>query len=244
MQTEPIFGIRAVIEAISAGKEIEKVLIKNGSQGELITELLQHIHKHKVSFQYVPLERLSKYSKGNHQGVIALVSPIIYQDIEQVINKVLKSGKDPLVLVIDHVTDVRNFGAMARTAECTGVDAILVAEKGAAQVNSDAIKTSAGALLSIPVCRAKSMMKAVTFLKQSGLQIVAATEKAESSIYQADLTGPMALVLGSEDRGISPDMLKLTDLEVRIPLLGEIASLNVSVAAGVILYEAQRQKTV
>ncbi len=242
MDKDYIFGIRAIIEAVTAGKEVERVLVKKDSQGVLFFELLKTLSEHNIPVQYVPIEKINRVTRKNHQGAVALVSPITFQNIENVIPTVFESGQTPLVLVLDRITDVRNFGAIARTAECVGAHAIIVPEKGSASINSDAIKTSAGALHKIPVCRAKSLMKAVTFLKQSGLNVYAASEKSADNYYEADFTVPTALIMGAEDRGISADLMKWADGQVKIPMVGEIASLNVSVAAGVLLFETLRQR--
>lgn len=243
MEESFIFGTRSIIEAANAGKEIEKVLLKKDGRSDAYLELMQVLNKHKVPFQYVPIEKLNKVTRKNHQGAIAYVSPITYQDIEVVLPALFEAGRVPLVLVLDHLTDVRNFGAIARTAECVGVDAIVVPEKGGAAVNADAMKTSAGALSKIPVCRARSLMKAVTFLQESGLEVVAASEKADQAYYQRSYKQPLALVMGAEDRGVSAELLKIVDARVAIPMAGSIESLNVSVAAGVLLFECLRQRS-
>ncbi|TAJ12416.1 23S rRNA (guanosine(2251)-2'-O)-methyltransferase RlmB [Marinilabiliaceae bacterium JC017] len=237
-----VFGIRAVEEAIVAGKEIEKVFIKKGLQGDLFKSFLNKIREHDIPFQFVPVEKLNRITRKNHQGVIAMISPITYQNIEQLVPMLYDDGKNPFVLVLDHVTDVRNFGAIARTAECAGVHAIVVPDKGGALVNADAIKTSAGALHTIPVCRVKNLTETVSFLKNSGLRIVAATEKGAVDYAEPDYSGPVALVMGAEDKGISPDILKEADVRSRIPILGNIDSLNVSVAAGILIYEILKKQ--
>jgi 23S rRNA (guanosine2251-2'-O)-methyltransferase len=239
-----IFGIRSVIEAIESGKEIDKVLIKQGLSGDLFKELFEKIREHQVPFQYVPLEKINRISRKNHQGVLAFVSPVIFYDLENLLPAIFESGKTPLVLVLDQVTDVRNFGAIVRTAECAGVDAILIPEKGAARINADAVKTSAGALHLVPVCRTKDLKKSLVFLKESGLKIIAATEKAVDNYTGPDLTGPIAIVMGSEEYGIDQQILRVADVLVKIPILGKIQSLNVSVAAGLLVYEAVRQRLV
>jgi len=232
-----VFGIRAVQEAIIAGKEIEKVLIKKGLQGTLFQKFLDDVRKHNIPFQFVPIEKLNRTSRQNHQGVIAMISPVVYQDVEQLIPTLFEQGKEPFVLVLDHITDVRNFGAIARTAECAGVDAIIIPETGAAAVTADAMKTSAGALHLIPVCRVRSLLSTVEFLQGSGIKIVAATEKGAIEYDKANYRGPIALVMGAEDRGVDPKILKAAEIKSRIPILGEIDSLNVSVAAGILMYE-------
>jgi 23S rRNA (guanosine2251-2'-O)-methyltransferase len=238
-----VFGIRPVIEAIHAGKELEKVYVQKGLKGELFFELQKVLREFNVPYQLVPGEKINKIAGyRNHQGVVALLSSITYQDIEKILPGVFESGKTPLVLVLDRITDVRNFGAIARTAECSGVDAIIIPSRGAAQINSDAIKTSAGALHKVAVCRSDNLKDTLEFLKDSGLQVVSCTEKTEKLYYETDLTLPTAVIMGSEEDGISGEYLKRSDALVKIPMLGEIGSLNVSVAAGIMLYEALRQR--
>lgn len=237
-----IYGIHPVIEALKSGKEIEKILIQAGLRGEGFQQLHALIREMEIPVQFVPLEKLNRVTWQNHQGVVAMIPEITYQKIESILPFIYEQGKMPLVLMLDHITDVRNLGAIARTAECSGVDAILLAEKGSAQINQDAIKTSAGALYKVPVCRYHSITEFVTFLKNSGLKIIAATEKANSDYSDVDMTQPLALILGSEESGISDELLKAADVLVRIPIKGEIQSLNVSVAAGVIIYEILRQR--
>lgn len=232
-----VFGIRAVQEAIAAGKEIEKVFVKKGLQGDLFRGFLEVVRQHNIPYQFVPIEKLNRLSRKNHQGVIAMISPVVYQDIEQLVPMLYDEGKEPFILVLDHVTDVRNFGAIARTAECAGVHAIVIPEKGGAPINADALKTSAGALHSIPVCRVQSLKAIVEFLKNSGLKVVAATEKGAVNYNEANYQGPLTLVMGAEDTGISSDLLALSDVRSKIPILGDIESLNVSVAAGILMYE-------
>jgi 23S rRNA (guanosine2251-2'-O)-methyltransferase len=238
-----IFGVRAIIEAIRSGKEIDKILIRKGLAGELFQELFQEIKENKIGFQYVPIEKLNRITRKNHQGVVALVSAISYNNIESIIPFLFEKGRIPFILILDGITDVRNIGAIARTAECAGVDAIIVPEKGSAQINADAVKTSAGALNYVQVCKAKSLINTVKFLKDSGLQIIAATEKTSNPYFKQEYKEPLALILGSEDMGISPDLLRIADHLVRIPLLGHIASLNVSAAASILMYEAVKQRT-
>jgi 23S rRNA (guanosine2251-2'-O)-methyltransferase len=230
------------MEALKSGKEIEKVLIQTGLRGEGFQQLHALMREMEIPVQFVPLEKLNRMSRQNHQGVIAMISEISYQKIESIIPFVYEQGKVPLVLMLDRITDVRNLGAIARTAECSAVDAILLPEKGSAQINQDAIKTSAGALYKVPVCRYNSIKELITFLKNSGLKIVAATEKADSFYTDVDMTQPLALILGSEESGISEELLKAADELIQIPILGEIQSLNVSVATGVIIYEILRQR--
>jgi len=197
---------------------------------------------YKVPYQLVPVERIDRVTRKNHQGVVAYISPITYQQLDYVLPAIYEEGRIPFILILDGITDVRNFGAIARTAECSGVDAIIIPSKGAAQINSDAIKTSAGALHKIPVCRVESLRKTALFLQESGLKLYAATEKSDKNYFETEFTGPVALVMGSEDTGISNDMMKICDELVRIPIIGEIDSLNVSVAAGVLMYEITKQR--
>jgi len=237
-----VFGTRAVIEAIRSGKEIESLYIQRGIGGELLNELRALLHEYNITAQQVPVEKLNRITMKNHQGVIAFISPIIYQKIEDIIPTIYEKGEVPLILVLDSITDVRNMGAIARTAECSGVHAIVVPAKGSAQINPDSIKTSAGALYKIPVCRHDNFMQTVKFLQESGLQLVCCTEKTQEYIYKPDYTVPTAIVMGSEEDGVRNDIIRIADHLAKIPMYGEIESLNVSVATGVILYEAIRQR--
>lgn len=243
-EKEMIFGIRAVIEAVEAGKDIDKVLVKRELSGELFLELQQLLRRYEIPMQKVPVERIDRITRKNHQGVIAFTSAVTYQKLENVVPLLYEEGKTPLILVLDGVTDVRNFGAIARTCEVAGVDAIVIPERGSVSVNADAIKTSAGALHSIPVCREKSLKEAIVFLKNSGIKVVAATEKAASFYTETDFSVPAAIVMGSEDAGVAPEHLRICDELVRIPQSGTIQSLNVSVAAGVLIYEVVRQRNI
>lgn len=237
-----IYGIRPVMEAILAGKEIEKIYITRGSRGDLMQELKQLMRDRKILYTEVPVEKLNRFTRKNHQDVVCFLSSVFYQSIEDIVPSVFEKGQSPLILILDRITDVRNFGAIARTAECAGVHAIVIPYKGAAQVNADAVKTSAGALNTIPVCREKNLNHTIAFLKESGLQVIAATEKTSELLYNADFSTPCAIIMGSEEDGISTDLLKLADKKIKIPLFGTIKSLNVSVACGVVLYEALRQR--
>jgi 23S rRNA (guanosine2251-2'-O)-methyltransferase len=241
-EKDMIFGIRAVIEAIQAGKEIDKILMRRDMTSELSRELFAALNGLQVPVQYVPLEKLNKLTVKNHQGAIAFISPVAYQRIEDIIPGIYEEGRMPFIVILDGVTDVRNFGAIARTCECAGVDAIVIPTKGGASINADAIKTSAGALLSIPVCREENLGNALKFLVSSGIKLVAASEKATKNYTEAVLSEPIGIIMGSEDEGVSTDRLRLCDEMVRIPMLGTIDSLNVSVAAGVLIYEALRQR--
>jgi 23S rRNA (guanosine2251-2'-O)-methyltransferase len=242
MRKDIIYGLRPVIEALEAGKEIEKVFFKTGLKGELFHSLQNRLRQNGIPCQFVPIEKLNRISRINHQGVIAMISTITYHNLEEVITSLYENGEIPFILVLDGITDVGNFGAIARTAACAGVHALLVPSKGGAMAGPDAMKTSAGALHTIPVCRSEKLGESIKYMKDSGLQIVAATEKGSVLYHRADLTGPAALIMGSEDKGISPALLSLSDLRIRIPLLGNIGSLNVSAAASVLLYEFVRQK--
>ena len=239
---EFIFGIRAVIEAIKAGRDVETIYVQRGLTGDLMLELKSLLSGLLIPLSLVPVEKLNRMTQKNRQGVIAVISPITYQNVEDLIPEIYERGETPLILVLDSVTDVRNMGAIARTASCAGVHAIVVPLKNAAQINADAIKTSAGALFNIPVCRHSNLHKICLFLQESGLQIVASTEKTDDLIYVPDYTLPTAIVMGSEDEGVSNDLLRVADHLAKIPMAGKIESLNVSVAAGVILYEAVRQR--
>ncbi len=237
-----IFGIRPVIEAMKAGKEIEKLLVQKDQHSILIQELLKLAKELKVPISLVPVEKLNTITRKNHQGVICFISPISYSSLDNVITQCFQNGKVPLILILDRITDVRNFGAIARTAEFAGADALVIPSRGSAQISSDAIKTSAGALNFIPVCREENLKNTITYLKDSGLQIVACTEKANKTLQGFNFKNPVAIIMGSEEDGISPEYLKKCDVEVKIPMKGQIQSLNVSVAAGMILYEAIRQR--
>ena len=237
-----IFGIRAIIEAVEAGKTIDKLFIQKGLHNDLFAELWKLVRVKRINYKHVPIEKINRLTRKNHQGVFAFISPIDFHNIEDVIPKLYEEGKNPLVLVLDRITDVRNFGAIARTAECAGVDTILIPEQNAAAINADAIKTSAGALHKITVCRTWNLKLALQFLKDSGIQLIGCTEKTQDDMYKPDYTPPTAIIMGSEEDGVSPEFLKMCDAKAKIPMSGKIASLNVSVATGVILYEAIRQR--
>ncbi len=237
-----IFGIRAVIEAIKSGKNIDKVFVQKGLRGELFQELEYLLRQESLNTSYVPIEKLNRLSKGNHQGVVAHISPIAFHDIETLVLSVIESGNTPLFLLLDQLSDVRNFGAIIRTAECTGVSGIIIQKKGGAPINGDTIKTSAGAIFKIPICKVDHIKDAVFHMQASGIKVVAATEKAQKTIYDVDLKTPTAIVMGSEGRGINPSVLKVSDENAKLPIVGEIESLNVSVACGAFLYEVVRQR--
>lgn len=242
-KSEYIFGLRAIIEAIEAGKDIDKVLLRKDLAGsDLSHELMQKIKEYGIICQRVPVEKLNRITMKNHQGAIALLSQVTYFSLSQIVPSLYEEGMTPLILLLDGITDTRNFGAIARTAECAGVDAIVIPERHSVSVNADAVKTSAGALLHIPVCRERSIAHAARYLKESGLQLIAATEKATAPYTEADFTGPVAIVMGAEDVGISSEVLRECDTQAAIPIIGSIGSLNVSVAAGVMMYEAVRQR--
>lgn len=244
METKYIFGIRAVIEAIEAGKEIDKILVKKDLSSELAEELLKTAREHKVMVQKVPIEKINRITRKNHQGVLAFLSAVTYHKLEYVVPQLYEDGKTPFIVLLDGLTDVRNFGAIARTCDCAGVDAIVIPERNSVSVGADAVKTSAGALHYIPVCREHSLTWAVKFLKDSGYKIYGASEKATQSYIAPDYTTPVAIVLGSEEKGISDEILRLCDGLVAIPEYGHINSLNVSVAAGIMIYEVVRQRNI
>ncbi|MDE5968753.1 MAG: 23S rRNA (guanosine(2251)-2'-O)-methyltransferase RlmB [Muribaculaceae bacterium] len=241
-RSDYIFGIRAVIEAIEAGKEIDKILIKKDLNGELANELFDLIKSHRLYAKRVPIEKLNKITRKNHQGVVAIMSAVTYHSLEHLVPQLYEDGVLPFVVVLDGITDVRNFGAIARTCECAGADAVVIPMHNSVSVSGDAMKTSAGALHHLPVCRERSLVGAIRFLKDNGYQIVAASEKANINYTQADYLTPVAIVMGAEDTGISEEVLKLCDTFVSIPQFGHIGSLNVSVAAGVMMYEVVRQR--
>ena len=238
-----IFGLRAVIEAINSGETIEKVFLQKGLKGELSYELEKLLKQNGINSSYVPVEKLNRLTNKNHQGVVAQISPISYFEIEELIISVIESGKTPLFLLLDQLSDVRNFGAIIRTAECTGVDGIIIQKKGSAPINGDTIKTSAGAVFKIPICRVDHIKDAMFHLQASGIKVIAATEKTNETLYQIDFNEPCAIIMGSEGRGINPSVLKLVDGKAKLPILGDIESLNVSVACGAFLYEVVRQRS-
>lgn len=241
MKTNEIFGSRAIIEAINSDTEIEKIYILKDAENDLSKELFALIKKERIAFQYVPIQKFNKFSDRNHQGVFAKIALVKTVTIEE-LTESLVIDDNPTLLLLDAVNDVRNFGAIARTASCTGVKGIIILDKGAAPISADAIKTSAGALFKIPVCKVNHLKDAIYFLQGSGFQIVAATEKTDDLIYDVDLKKPTAIIMGSEERGINPSTLKICDHKAKLPMEGEIASLNVSVACGAFLYETMRQK--
>ncbi|MBD5198257.1 MAG: 23S rRNA (guanosine(2251)-2'-O)-methyltransferase RlmB [Bacteroidales bacterium] len=241
-QSNYIFGIRAVMEAVEAGREIDKVLLRKDLAGPLASELIAVLRNHKIVTQRVPEERINRITRKNHQGVVAFLSAVSYHSLNHIVPELYEEGITPFIVVLDGITDVRNFGAIARTCECAGVNAIVIPERGSVSVGADAVKTSAGALMTLPVCRERNLSGAVKFLKECGYTIVAATEKSDVNYTRGDYRGPVAIVMGSEDTGISPDILRQCDMPVAIPQFGTIQSLNVSVAAGVMIYEVVRQR--
>ncbi len=238
-----IFGIRAIIEAVESGTAINKVYLQKGLRGDLFFQLEKLLKKQKISTSVVPTEKLDRLSKhNNHQGAVAQISPVEFANLEEVLEQSQESGKAGLFLLLDQLSDVRNFGAIIRTAECTGVNAIIIQKSGSAPINAETIKTSAGAAFKVPICKVDHIKDAIFQLKAYGVKLVAATEKTEDSVYDVDFKEPMAIVMGSEHKGVSTSVLKMMDYKAKLPLLGEIESLNVSVACGAFLYEAVRQR--
>lgn len=241
-RSDYIFGIRAVIEAIEAGRDIDKIFISKELHSDAAKELLEKARNAKIMMFRVPVEKISRITRKNHQGVVAILSAITYHRLDHLVPELYEAGMLPFMLVLDGITDVRNFGAIARSAECAGVDAIVIPQHGSVSVGGDAVKTSAGALNHIAVCRERSAYNAVRFLKDNGYKIVAVSEKASLNYTEEDYTSPVALVMGAEDKGISSDVMAECDAKVTIPMFGKIGSLNVSVAAGVLMYEVVRQR--
>ena len=241
-KTELIYGTRAVIEAVRAGKQIEKIYLQTGLHNDLMKELVNVLKEKDVPYSWVPIEKINRLTSKNHQGVVGYLSAIQYASLQSLIDVAYAEGRVPFFLLLDRITDVRNFGAVARTCECAGLDALVIEEKGNAPVTSDAVKTSAGALHHLPVCRVRSLKQAIKDLQENGIQIVACTEKATQALYEVNLSIPTALLLGSEEDGIAPALLSESDAKARIPMKGKIESLNVSVAAGVAIYEVVRQQ--
>ncbi len=242
-EKEMIFGVRAVMEAIDAGKVLDKVLLRRDMSSTIGKELLQKLAGTNTPVQKVPVEKLNQFTDKNHQGAIAFLSPIAFYDVEDLVQSLFDEGKTPLLMVLDGITDVRNFGAIARTCACAGVDALVISSRGSVAINGDAVKTSAGALHTLPVCKVENLQNCLNYLRDSGLRIVAATEHSTTNYTEVDMTTPTAIVMGSEEKGIYEANLALATDQVRIPMTGTIESLNVSVAAGVMLYEAVRQRT-
>lgn len=237
-----IFGLRAVMEAIDAGTTIDKIFVKNDLTGDLYKELMKKVEGYGLVVQKVPVEKLNRLTRKNHQGVVAFISPVPYYKIDQILPTLYEEGNVAFFLLLDGITDTRNFGALARTADCAGVDAVVIPERGSASVTSEAVKTSAGALFYVPVCRERNLEECVRTLRESGVKVVGASEKASKDYTQVDYTVPVAIVMGAEDTGISDSVLRLCDDLVSIPMLGNVGSLNVSVAGGVMMYEVVRQR--
>ena len=235
-----IYGLRPVIEAVASGAQMERVLVQNGLNSSLMGELRTSLKEHDIPFQYVPVERLNKMTTGNHQGVVAVIAAVKYHSFMELVETL---GDNALVVLLDRVTDVRNMGAIARTAECTGVSALVVPDHGSAALNEDAVKTSSGALLRLPVCREQNLKTMVNLAKQYGYQVVASTEKGAVHYRKVDFRRPTVLIMGNEETGISSELLKMSDVRAKLPVVGEVSSLNVSVAAGVMLYEALEQRS-
>lgn len=241
-KSDIIYGIRTVIEALRSGQHLERVFIQKNLKGDLYKELMLELHQSKTPISKVPIERINKFTKKNHQGVVALVSPVQYHSLEYLVPQLFEEGKNPLLLILDEITDVRNFGAIARTAECLGVDGIIIPVRGGAQVNEDAVKTSAGAFNYLPVCREKDLLDAARFLQESGINLIACSEKTDKYLSDIDFTSPSAIIMGSEEHGISPQLMEMANAIAKVKMDGNIESLNVSVATGMALYEVQRQR--
>jgi len=241
-EKDMIFGIRPIVEAIRSGKTFDKLFIQKNITGDLLKELMQEIKDERIVYTKVPIEKLNRLTRKTHQGVVGFISPIEFASIENIIERSFATGKNPLILVLDRITDVRNFGAIVRTAECAGVDAVLVPAQGSAQISSDAMKTSAGGLNHVAICRAFNLPQTLENMQQSGINLVACTEKTDKTIYDAELTSPIAIIMGSEQDGISKEIMQLANQKAKIPIFGRIESLNVSTSAGVIIYEALRQR--
>jgi len=241
-KTNTIFGIYPIKEALASNVFFDKVYVQKGMESEKIEGLVKDLEVANVSISFVPTEKLNRLTRGNHQGIVALTSPVAIQTLESVVEKALASSKTPLFLVLDQITDVRNFGAILRTAECTGVDGVIIQKSGGAPITGDTVKTSAGAIFKIPICKVDHIKDAIFYLQGSGITTVAATEKAKITLYSVNLEGPLAIVMGSEGKGVSHSVLNLVDEKASLPLLGEINSLNVSVACGAFLYEVVRQR--
>jgi len=241
-KSDIIYGTRAVIEALKSGQHLERVFVQKNLKSDLYKELMLELHQTSTPISKVPAERINKFTKKNHQGVVALISPVQYHNLEHLLPQLFEEGKNPLMLVLDEITDVRNFGAIARTAECLGVHGLVIPSRGGAQVNEDAVKTSAGAFNYLPVCREKNLL--VRYLQESGISVIACSEKTDNTLDQINFTLPTAIILGSEEKGISTELIDLANEVAKVPMLGSIESLNVGVAAGMALYEVQRQRKV
>lgn len=242
-QPNIIFGRHPVVEALKSGTPVDKLFLQQGTRGEFEKEIRYLSRYFNVPLQVIPKERMAKWTRKNHQGIIGLLSLLPYYQIEDVLPMIYEQSKTPLLLILDGVTDVRNFGAIARTAEVCGAQALIIPKKGSAQINADAIKTSAGALTKISVCRENSLIKTIEFLQLSGIQVIASDLKGDAAIYDLDFTMPTAIVIGAEGEGVSRAVLEKVDQRFIIPQVGTTDSLNVSVATGMMLYEAMRQRT-
>lgn len=239
---EYIYGIRAVMEAAEAGQTINVVYVKEGSKGDLISKLMGILKKNEINFQYVPVQRLASLGARNHQGVVAAIAPVEYSDVKELVPRLLAEKSSPVILMLDRITDVRNFGAIARSAECAGADAIIIPIRNSVKITPDAIKTSAGALYTLPVCRELNLKKTVKMLLREGFQVVAATEKSTKNYTEVNYSIPTLMIMGAEDTGIDEELLRFANEQVAIPLKGKISSLNVAAAATVLLYEIVRQR--
>jgi len=243
MQKETkLYGIRAVLEALEAEKSVEKIFLQKGLKGDMFFKLEKKIRENNLSFSYVPVEKLNRLTQNNHQGVVATIAPISFYDLDELVTSIKKKKQNPIFIVLDQLSDVRNFGAIIRTAECTGVDGIVVQKSGSAPINGDTIKTSAGAVFNIPISKVDHIKDALYYFNASGIKTIAATEKSDKTIYDMDLNKGCAIIMGSEGKGVTPSVLKIVDEKARLPMYGKIASLNVSVACGVFLYEVVRQR--
>ena len=237
-----LYGIRAVLEALEAEKSVEKIFLQKGLKGDLFFKLEKKIRENNLSFSYVPVEKLNRLTQNNHQGVVATIAPISFYDLDELVTSIKKKKQNPIFIVLDQLSDVRNFGAIIRTAECTGVDGIVVQKSGSAPINGDTIKTSAGAVFNIPISKVDHIKDALYYFNASGIKTIAATEKSDKTIYDMDLNKGCAIIMGSEGKGVTPSVLKIVDEKARLPMYGKISSLNVSVACGVFLYEVVRQR--
>ena len=237
-----IFGSRPVLEAIKSGKTIEKIFIQKNLAKDVFDEIKKLLTNKRVNISFVPKEKLNRITRKNHQGIICYVSPINYQPLTEIVHRCYESGKDPIILVLDRITDTRNFGAITRVAEATGVDAIVIPEKESALITSEAIKASAGALNYVSICKERNLKSVINQLKESGLKIISCTEKSDVEIYSVDFSSPVCIILGSEKDGISNNLLEISDVKAKIPMKGKIDSLNVSSSSSVILYELIRQR--
>ena len=243
MQKETsLYGLRAILEAIEANKSIDKVFLQKGLRGELFGQLEHEIRKNGINCSYVPVEKLNRITTNNHQGAVAQIAPISFYELDRLVSVVKETKENPLYLILDQLSDVRNFGAIIRTAECTGVDGIIIQKSGSAPINGDTIKTSAGAVFNIPICKVDHIKDAIFYFQASEIQVVAATEKTDQMLYDIDFQSATAIVMGSEGKGVSTSVLKLVDAKAKLPMFGSIASLNVSVACGAFLYEVVRQR--